>query len=530
MQTLVLNLTHRTDRKRAIHERLTRIGLTPVFIEAVNGHAPELADTIQPIVSRTGLNPGEVGCYLSHIKAWHHVLASEHNDALILEDDGLLDPALPQVLAALQHHADALHVVRLSALCKIVGHHIHQLTPHSSLICTTKNPSGTQGYYLTRAGAAMLLRSISDIQCAIDTEMDRYWKWGGQILTLKPSVVYQDGSSTSDIDGLVRGPSTAKPKRWLHKVGNSLTKRAVAGYMAATHPLKARSAAIKASATASPFQHELAAHAPSRLPKKQVVLFLTHQWNALVAERYRQLQTSVKDDFDVRILLDATHRHVRAQCLESLGPTAYAEQVLPFSADSIAPYLKIPMFREGRIVPGSAHFPVLAFSQFSSYEHYWVVEYDVLLQGEWLDFLRHFEACHADLICTHLSSQQKTPDWIWWHRMSIPKRYGEFVRRHNNDIPKAFFPLYRSSKKALDQVIAAHQAGLKAHCEIAIPMALWLKGMQIQDMRDVAPLYDEGSLGGPDDAPPYSTFRWRPPLSPEELSTSNKAVIYHPVK
>lgn len=531
MLTIVLNLKHRTDRKVAIHDRLTNMGLAPVFIDAVNGRAPELADTIQPITARTGLNPGEVGCYLSHIKAWQYLMASEHDAALLLEDDCLLDPALPQVLNALQQHTDALHVVRLSALRKLVGRHVCQLTEDHALICSTKNPSGTQGYYITKAGAAMLLKHISEINCAIDTEMDRYWQWGGQILTLKPSVVYQDRTSASDISVQARAHPRKKGQSWFLKVRHSITKQVVTRYMTATHRLSASPIPPHRGRRPSAFTNGLADQNSVRHPgHRQVLLFLTHQWNAAIEARYRHLHAATRHAYDVRILLDTTQPHVKALCHASLGQEAYAEQVFAFSTDSVAKHLRFPMFRDGRIVPGSAHYPVLAFNQITSYEHYWVIEYDVLLQGQWLDFLQKFEHCHADLLCTHLSTKGNSRQWIWWKRLEVPRKYSAYVRHHDDDLPKAFFPLYRASKKALTQIAAAHQAGLKAHCEIAMPLALWLNGMPIQDMNEIAPLYSHGSLGGSNALPPYSTFRWRPEITPDELSTAPASVIYHPVK
>ena len=529
--TLVLNLKHRADRRNAIQERLTRMGLVPVFIEAVNGWAPELSDTVQPIVSRTGLNPGEVGCYLSHIKAWQYVQASGHDDALVLEDDSLLDPTLPEILTALQKHAETLHVVRLSASCKLVGNRVCQLTPESTLICTTKNPASTIGYYLTKAGAGMLLDNLSGIHRAIDKEFDQYWRWGGQVLSLKPSVVYHDGSTESDIGALTDRAPRVQSSHLLGKARQSLNKRAVAGYMAVTHPLRRKLSRIEVATPASLIPHRFSDFATKPVnKKKQVILFLTHQWNAGVADRYRQLQSSVSDLFDVRILLDATQPHVKAQCFDSLGPTAYAEQVVPFTTDSVVRYMGIPLFRRGRIVPGSAYFPVLAFSMDTSYEYYWVVEYDVLIQCGWRDFLGMFDGCSADLVCTHLSTKSQSPDWTWWKRFDVPRKYAAYVRQNEGDIPKAFFPLYRASRRALTQSIAAHRAGLKAHFELALPMALWLEGMRIQDMAEIAPLYTAGSLGGSNAVAPYSSFRWRPAITPEELSGGVQSVIYHPVK
>ena len=99
MKKIVINLKHRQDRLEhfmSVNQKLGDIEL----IEAVNGwHIDH--DQMQkngfavnhkwrdPFKNRR-ITKGEVGCFISHYKAWQQVLAF-NEPVLILEDDAIID-------------------------------------------------------------------------------------------------------------------------------------------------------------------------------------------------------------------------------------------------------------------------------------------------------------------------------------------------------------------------------------------------------------------------------------------------------
>ena len=81
VQTYVINLDRSPERLRAMSGRLERARLSWVRIAAVEGagiDAYECADVDAQAYRRAHgkeLNPAEVGCYLSHVKALRTFLA-----------------------------------------------------------------------------------------------------------------------------------------------------------------------------------------------------------------------------------------------------------------------------------------------------------------------------------------------------------------------------------------------------------------------------------------------------------------------
>ena len=91
----VINLKRRPDRLDACVKRLP--GESPIVVEAVDGYRLQSNDT--------GLTKGELGCFMSHLKAMRLILESHHSYALVLEDDAVLVPG----------YLDTLHTLIKSA-------------------------------------------------------------------------------------------------------------------------------------------------------------------------------------------------------------------------------------------------------------------------------------------------------------------------------------------------------------------------------------------------------------------------------
>lgn len=105
----VVNLARRPDRRQRMESQLLEVGkvrFTSDWPESFDG---ELGQDLLEMHPRTTLfdwedstspNPwyarplkwGEVGCALAHIACWEHFLRSGEQDAIILEDDAVLDP------------------------------------------------------------------------------------------------------------------------------------------------------------------------------------------------------------------------------------------------------------------------------------------------------------------------------------------------------------------------------------------------------------------------------------------------------
>ncbi|MGA7323464.1 MAG: glycosyltransferase family 25 protein [Rhodomicrobium sp.] len=85
---LVINLDRSTDRLRDITQKLNGMNLAFERIAAVDGK--DLTEQQKRAVYRKRLwrrelTSGEIGCYLSHLKAIRYMLAKQMDRAIILE-------------------------------------------------------------------------------------------------------------------------------------------------------------------------------------------------------------------------------------------------------------------------------------------------------------------------------------------------------------------------------------------------------------------------------------------------------------
>lgn len=216
MKIFVINMARATERRVTILRHLDELGLEAEILPAVEGAKIERS-TLGPD-AEPGLSAGEIGCYLSHIRFWQIVVERQLEHAIVLEDDVICEPAMMTVaeeIASLKLPVDA---VRLSALQPIRGRTIARLSGGHSLLLPNKNPSGTQGYLVSLAGARRLLASLSIPKMPIDNALDAYWKQGLAIPVVFPCVVREDPAVASDIVGRYRSDERKTLGRHLARV------------------------------------------------------------------------------------------------------------------------------------------------------------------------------------------------------------------------------------------------------------------------------------------------------------------------
>ena len=117
----VINLPSNTERKNAVIKNFSDVfgnSVSPLFFEGVDGHLiykklqnkpnnrilsteskTELSLRFgRKVVVQDPLTPGEVGCALSHLNLYKHIIDNNIPNALIMEDDTLFKQIFPQVL------------------------------------------------------------------------------------------------------------------------------------------------------------------------------------------------------------------------------------------------------------------------------------------------------------------------------------------------------------------------------------------------------------------------------------------------
>lgn len=199
LSIFVINMERAVERREKILAHLRGLGLEAEILPAVEGARVPPEDL--PPGTHPDLSPGEIGCYLSHVRFWEIVVQRGLPHALVLEDDVLCSPRLQEVVDEALASGVPFDALRLSALRPIRGETLATLSGGERIVLPTKNPSGTQAYLVTLEGARRMLARLAVLNCPIDDTLDLYWRHGLRIPVLSPTLVEEDPSLASSIAG-----------------------------------------------------------------------------------------------------------------------------------------------------------------------------------------------------------------------------------------------------------------------------------------------------------------------------------------
>lgn len=130
--------------------------------------------------------PGEVGCYLSHVRAIQAFLASDEETALIGEDDLTLGPDFETVVAAAMGYANHWNILRLTGLGTGRAMPFASLGLGYSLCVGMGRMKGLGAYIIDRAAARKLVDKLLPMRLPIDHALDREWFFGLRGASLLP--------------------------------------------------------------------------------------------------------------------------------------------------------------------------------------------------------------------------------------------------------------------------------------------------------------------------------------------------------
>lgn len=169
----MLVISIRPDRLERFCQRVGPLSRYVTHIMGVNGESldPELLKkqgSYSPINDLNELSRGQLGCFLSHRKAWQHIVDHELEFGFILEDDCEITPNKEtlMILKLAVHEArdiawDVLFAGRNPALCKVRK----KLRPHVVQVGKTW---GLFAYVVTLKSARELLAASVVIDDAVD--------------------------------------------------------------------------------------------------------------------------------------------------------------------------------------------------------------------------------------------------------------------------------------------------------------------------------------------------------------------------
>jgi len=203
---------------------------------------------------------------------------------------------------------------------------------------------------------------------------------------------------------------------------------------------------------------------------KQAVLFAMHQFSDKALEEFQRIKDACSGWADCFISYDNRDgRPVDQEILKCPHWTFSEKDIhdLAFLED---------IRRDGPLIPGHNHWPVICFGRQRNYSYYWNIEYDVRFIGDWKKFFSHFRDAGDDFITAHIRTYKEEPAWYYWPTLSSPE--GNIDRRQTL---RSFNPIYRISHRALQYVDRMHGHGWKGHQEALIATLLYQGGFKIRD-------------------------------------------------
>jgi Glycosyltransferase family 25 (LPS biosynthesis protein) len=86
----VVSLPEATARREVIARHHQRLGIAFTVIDGIYGRDMSAADLQAAVAPGVKLTPSEIGCHLSHARAWAAIIATGAPCGVVLEDDGLI--------------------------------------------------------------------------------------------------------------------------------------------------------------------------------------------------------------------------------------------------------------------------------------------------------------------------------------------------------------------------------------------------------------------------------------------------------
>lgn len=204
MKAFLINLPECLDRKEYASSMLVNAGFDVVLVQAIWGKNLQYPNTDYSSLSYRLMhgkkdNYGEVGCYLSHIKALKQFLNTEDEYAFICEDDISVDPNINKVLQAALNEQKRWDILRISGLRSGTPIKVCSLDEKYALYVNLTRQTGSGAYLVNRKAAKKLAEVLLPMKLPLDHAYDREWLWGLRALMVYPVLANQRNGFESQI-------------------------------------------------------------------------------------------------------------------------------------------------------------------------------------------------------------------------------------------------------------------------------------------------------------------------------------------
>lgn len=221
IQVLVISLAGSDARQLKVRAELDNTSLQWRFLDAVRGSAltstpKEYKPTKVKNLLGFELTPNELGCFLSHKKAWQECV-DKNVPTIIFEDDFCLLPHFEKTIDFLMNGCTKWDAVRLQGLSDVPQQKIHSDggIENITLVRNIGDAVGATAYLLKPSAAQTLIDASNDIYEPLDHFLEHHQKHHLEFLAINPYPVDITGVQTTIADRPGRLPirGLAKVKR-----------------------------------------------------------------------------------------------------------------------------------------------------------------------------------------------------------------------------------------------------------------------------------------------------------------------------
>lgn len=210
MKVYVINLDNSLSRWEKISQDLGHLNASFERVSAIYGKSIDWQAVSDDQYCRAymgrSIQPGEVGCFMSHVKALQKFIDDSEDYAIVLEDDSQVSTDLlklaDQVLARLK--TSDFYAVNLGPsdykYASVVGH-----LEAYQLYCTHRFPMLATGILWSRRGAQEFLKQFKLVSLPYDNYLRVFLTGTNKSYSIKPSIVTPaDFESDIDTEGLTK--------------------------------------------------------------------------------------------------------------------------------------------------------------------------------------------------------------------------------------------------------------------------------------------------------------------------------------
>lgn len=189
LQIFVITLKDSAARQERVRRELAKTNFQWSFLDAVDGRnlsisrAPYNPKKVKRLLGFE-LTPKEIGCYLSHMKAWE-ACVNENIDTLIFEDDFVIGEKFEEIVKFLLSAKLNWDILRFQALCECQDIVLQEFGLFR-WVRNVRDPLGATAYLINPTSALQLLRQSEEIFEPLDHYLEHVEKHGLIMSAVKP--------------------------------------------------------------------------------------------------------------------------------------------------------------------------------------------------------------------------------------------------------------------------------------------------------------------------------------------------------